>query len=303
MNNERTLRIQSELKDLYKNSLEDNKIYIDIDDDNISILKILLIGSKDTPYENGFFLFTLRFPDEYPWKPPIVWFYTTNNKTRMNPNLYVNGKVCLSIINTWGSSCNWTPSMTVRSILISIQSMVLNEKPLYNEPGIKFSDKSIKDYNTILNYFVFLVAINGVLKNSINRYIENNSKLGLVHFDGFKEIINKYFIDNIDWYLDRCNSLKYEFEEKILFCPTPLERYKFVCNYKYILKSLIEFYELQTKISLKDKYFNINEELLKELKSLKVAELKLKCKEHKIKGYSNKRKKDIINLILDNLKK
>ena len=85
--------------------------FIEIDDEDISIIKCLIIGTKNTPYMGGFFLFSLRFPEHYPMSPPIVWFYTTKSNMRINPNLYINGKVCLSIINTWGNSSNWTPSI------------------------------------------------------------------------------------------------------------------------------------------------------------------------------------------------
>ena len=66
-----------------------------------------MIGPENTPYQYGFYLFDIKVPSEYPFKPPIVKFYTQNNKTRFNPNLYINGKVCLSILNTW-SGPQWT---------------------------------------------------------------------------------------------------------------------------------------------------------------------------------------------------
>jgi ubiquitin-conjugating enzyme E2 O len=57
---------------------------------------------------------------------------------RLNPNLYACGKVCLSLLNTWpGSACEmWNPSTsTMLQILVSIQALVLNAKPYFNEPG------------------------------------------------------------------------------------------------------------------------------------------------------------------------
>jgi baculoviral IAP repeat-containing protein 6 len=42
------------------------------------------------------------FPNEYPTSPPSINLETTGNHTvRFNPNLYNDGKVCLSILNTW----------------------------------------------------------------------------------------------------------------------------------------------------------------------------------------------------------
>lgn len=57
---------------------------------------------------------------------------------RLNPNLYACGKVCLSLLNTWsGSGCErWSPSnSTMLQVLVSVQALVLNAKPYFNEPG------------------------------------------------------------------------------------------------------------------------------------------------------------------------
>lgn len=57
------------------------------------------MGPADTPYEGGFFYFLVACTSDYPIKPPKVKLLTTGNNTvRFNPNLYRNGKVCLSIL-------------------------------------------------------------------------------------------------------------------------------------------------------------------------------------------------------------
>jgi len=44
----------------------------------------------------------MQFPEDYPSSAPHIVFLTTNGgKTRFNPNLYSDGKVCLSILGTW----------------------------------------------------------------------------------------------------------------------------------------------------------------------------------------------------------
>ena len=65
----------------------------------VSQLHALITGPFDTPYEGGLFHFMIRFPPNYPLVPPRVAFMTTGGGTvRFNPNLYRNGKVCLSIL-------------------------------------------------------------------------------------------------------------------------------------------------------------------------------------------------------------
>ena len=57
---------------------------------------------------------------------------------RVNPNLYESGKVCLSLLNTWtgtGSEAWNSGSSTILQVLLSLQALVLNEKPYFNEAG------------------------------------------------------------------------------------------------------------------------------------------------------------------------
>lgn len=59
----------------------------------------LITGPFDTPYEGGFYYFLIRCPPDYPIRPPRVKLMTTGGgQVRFNPNLYRNGKVCLSIL-------------------------------------------------------------------------------------------------------------------------------------------------------------------------------------------------------------
>lgn len=60
---------------------------------------------------------------------------TKNGKYRLNPNLYAEGKVCLSLLGTW-SGPGWVAGKsTLLQVLISIQSMILWSEPITNEPG------------------------------------------------------------------------------------------------------------------------------------------------------------------------
>ena len=83
--------------------------------------------------ENGLFEFHAYFPPTYPNEVPRVLLKTTGNGTvRFNPNLYANGKVCLSLLGTWSGheSEKWNPkTSTFLQVLISIQSLILVEQP------------------------------------------------------------------------------------------------------------------------------------------------------------------------------
>ncbi|XP_029420223.1 (E3-independent) E2 ubiquitin-conjugating enzyme-like, partial [Nannospalax galili] len=55
----------------------------------------------------------------------------------LNPNLYDNGKVCVSLLGTWigKGTERWTSKSSLLQVLISIQGLILVNEPYYNEAG------------------------------------------------------------------------------------------------------------------------------------------------------------------------
>ncbi|KAK0664028.1 putative baculoviral IAP repeat-containing protein [Cercophora samala] len=111
-------------------------IYVRYGESRPDVLKVLIFGPKSTPYEHGIFLFDMFCDHDFPQSPPKVKFLTTGGgKVRFNPNLYADGKVCLSLLGTWGGP-TWVPDVsTILQVLVSIQSMIFVERPYFNEPG------------------------------------------------------------------------------------------------------------------------------------------------------------------------
>ncbi|KAL8713713.1 MAG: hypothetical protein Q9220_002239 [cf. Caloplaca sp. 1 TL-2023] len=114
-------------------------VFVRVQDERPDVMTALIIGPKDTPYEGGLFEFEIVCGPDYPHSPPIVWHATSvRANVRFNPNLYANGKVCLSLINTWEGApeTKWQPGKsTLTSVLVSIQSMIFWQWPYENEPG------------------------------------------------------------------------------------------------------------------------------------------------------------------------
>ncbi|KAJ2957771.1 hypothetical protein NUW54_g14576 [Trametes sanguinea] len=75
----------------------------------------------------------------FPQSPPIAHFLSwTNGNGRVNPNLYEEGKVCLSILGTWAGdkSESWSASRSsLLQALVSIQGLVLVKEPWFCEPA------------------------------------------------------------------------------------------------------------------------------------------------------------------------
>ena len=55
----------------------------------------------------------------------------------MNPNLYEEGKVCVSLLGTWSGKGSemWGPGSNLLQVLVSIQGLILVAEPYYNEAG------------------------------------------------------------------------------------------------------------------------------------------------------------------------
>ncbi len=104
------------------------------------------MGTEDTPYDSGVYLFDIYFDDYYPTQPPKFNLMTTGGgKIRFNPNLYNNGYVCLSLLGTWRGDPteNWSPvTSNLPQVLQSIQSLVMSNDVYYNEPGYEGSKKT-----------------------------------------------------------------------------------------------------------------------------------------------------------------
>lgn len=177
-------RLAKDVKQLIKNPLHDNRIFYKHNEDNILLGKALIIGPKDTPYEDGFYLFEFAFPPNYPHSPPTVTYHTNDGLTRFNPNLYRNGKVCISILNTWKGD-QWSSCQTITSVLLTLCT-VLNEKPLLNEPGVKETDNDMINYNRIIRYKNIKVGVIDVLEKIYFRE----------RFPEFREIFEKEFRKN-----------------------------------------------------------------------------------------------------------
>ncbi|KAJ4478043.1 hypothetical protein J3R30DRAFT_3478428 [Lentinula aciculospora] len=146
----------------------DSSIFLRVDDTRVDVIKCLITGPEGTPYHNGCYLFDVFLGANYNQSPPSVKYITTSGgKYRFNPNLYADGKVCLSLLGTW-SGPGWVPfKSTLLQVLISIQSMILCEEPYLNEPAWA-SDAGTpqsKAYSANLRRMVVKTAMLNALQN------------------------------------------------------------------------------------------------------------------------------------------
>lgn len=116
-----------------------NTILVRAYEDRSDLLRCLIIGPQNTPYEDAPFVIDWFLDSSFPQTPPQAHFLSwTNGNGRVNPNLYEEGKVCLSILGTWSGEKSESWSAARSSLLqafVSIQGLVLVKEPWFCEPA------------------------------------------------------------------------------------------------------------------------------------------------------------------------
>ncbi|KAG0679233.1 hypothetical protein C6P40_003672 [Pichia californica] len=129
-------RLLRELKELIDHPVE-GIIASPVSDDDLFNWRCVISGPVDTPYEYGIFEALLTFPKDYPLSPPKMKFLTPI----LHPNIYKNGKVCISILHESGNDPlnyesadeRWGPLQSIEKILLSVSSMIADPNP--NSPA------------------------------------------------------------------------------------------------------------------------------------------------------------------------
>lgn len=126
-------RVLKDIQRAQEELMKEQGIWYHMNDSDMTKGLALIKGPQDTPYEACLLVFSFQFPSDYPFSPPKVLFLTTDGKTRFHPNLYVDGKVCLSILGTF-SGPSWSGTQSLSSVLISLLGL-LDNNPLSHEPA------------------------------------------------------------------------------------------------------------------------------------------------------------------------
>ncbi|XP_030370289.1 baculoviral IAP repeat-containing protein 6 isoform X2 [Scaptodrosophila lebanonensis] len=165
-----------------------SSVFVRCDTDRLDIMKVLITGPADTPYANGCFEFDVYFPPDYPNLPMLINLETTGrHSVRFNPNLYNDGKVCLSVLNTWHGRPEekWNAqTSSFLQVLVSIQSLILVPEPYFNEPGFERSRGTPSGTNSSREYNSNIYQ--ACVRWAMLEQIRNPSPC-------FKDIIQKHF--------------------------------------------------------------------------------------------------------------
>jgi ubiquitin-conjugating enzyme (huntingtin interacting protein 2) len=136
MASNRLRRIAKELSDIQADT--DSKIFAEpANGSDLSHLLASFPGPPDTPYEGGTYIVDIKIPNEYPFRPPVMYFKTklwhpnvSSQTVRISrptcaPETNLRkGAICL---DTLGSA--WSPVLTIKSALLSLQSLLSTPEP------------------------------------------------------------------------------------------------------------------------------------------------------------------------------
>lgn len=136
-------------------------------EDRLDLLSVMIEGPKKTPYEDGLFLFDVQLGQDYPNAPPLC-HYISYCSDRLNPNLYEDGKVCVSLLGTWSGRGTemWGPNSTLLQVIVSIQGLILVDEPYFNEAGYEKQKGSQqgKENSRMYNEMVLLKLVQSMTK-------------------------------------------------------------------------------------------------------------------------------------------
>lgn len=195
--------VSKELK-LLKSSLPPG-VWVKGFEDRIDLYSVMLRGPEKTPYEDGLFLFDFQLSADYPAAPPLC-HYISYCSDRLNPNLYEDGKVCVSLLGTWSGRGTemWTSSSTLLQVIVSIQGLILVSEPYFNEAGFEKQKGSQqgRENSRMYNEMVVLKLVQAqtklllypplVFKDIIIIHFKKHSKKLLIRLEKWMEISEQH---------------------------------------------------------------------------------------------------------------
>ena len=179
-------RAQKEHKILQSPGALPEGVYVRTWESRLDLFRVLFVGPDETPYASAPFVMDFYLPTDYPQAPPQAFFHSWPGLSglggvgRVNPNLYEDGKICLSLLGTWEGNKveGWNPAKsTMLQVFLSLLGLVLVRQPYFNEAGYEplAGLESSKRPSALYNERTFLRS-SGFLISAVEA-VQANSKL------------------------------------------------------------------------------------------------------------------------------
>ena len=92
-------------------------IHIFPDADNLLLMKTMIEGPKNSPFEGGTFVLTIKVPHNYPFSAPRIQFDTPI----YHCNVSDTGRICLDILNS-----GWSPALSIPKAIEAVKIMMIH---------------------------------------------------------------------------------------------------------------------------------------------------------------------------------
>ncbi|CAF0905356.1 unnamed protein product [Adineta steineri] len=177
--------LKNELSDLIKDPPEG--FIVEPDQNDFFTWNVGIFGAPNTLFAGGYYKALLKFPVDYPYRPPKLKFLSD----MWHPNVYTDGQICISILHEPGEdersgeqACErWSVVQNVRSILLSIISM-LNEPNISSPANIDASIDYRKYKDDPIN--------NRTYKEKLDRLIEKSKAIAKLEGIEIPQTVEEY---------------------------------------------------------------------------------------------------------------
>jgi len=134
-------RIQKELSDINKKADDYKNITVQMVGDDAFHWQATINGDDESPYRDGVFFLDVKFPKDYPFRPPEVKFDTKIYHCNVNE---ADGKICMAILKD-----DWSPALTVIKVLTEIETLLRKPNPddAVNSDAAALYKSNIEEYN------------------------------------------------------------------------------------------------------------------------------------------------------------
>ncbi len=144
--NNRVTQEFSRLKKMVKDGEIEQLKPFDPKNKGIDHLAITLKGPKGTAFQGGLFRLEVKFPPEYPSKPPFVRLHTPiwHPNFWPKPQEYKEQRnICLALVDPSliGKKGGWSPSKTITTVIQAVIAM-FNTRGKYINPTDVFNKKA-----------------------------------------------------------------------------------------------------------------------------------------------------------------
>ena len=187
-----------------------------IDESDMFEWEAEIIGPEATPYESGIFKLNIKFPRNYPFKPPSIYFRTKI----FHVNIHSDGKICCESFHLLYDE--WVPNISIIEILTAIINLLkfpnFDSCRLYGYPydlvDRCYNKRDYEYYNKIANEWTVKYAEGEYNEffnqaGNITEYNDEITKL-LINYENELDKVNEFYVKLMEAIEENKNTINKE---------------------------------------------------------------------------------------------